>query len=41
MDPHQLISLVGPANNFAMGGLPMHLARVLLSEGKPFLKNYF
>ena len=24
MNPHQLIGLTGPANNFAMGGLPMH-----------------
>ena len=41
MDPHQLIGLVGPANNFAMGGLPMHLTRVLLSEGKTLLKELF
>ena len=27
MNPHQLIGLVGPANNFAMGGMPMHFAR--------------
>ena len=30
-----------PANNFAMGGLPMALARVLLSEGKPLPKTLF
>ena len=41
MDPHQLISLVSPANNFAMGGLPMHLTRVLLSEGKTLPKELF
>ena len=41
MDPHQLIGLVGPANNFAMGGLPMHLTRVLLSEGKTLPKELF
>ena len=35
MDPHQLLGLTGPANNFAMGGVPMHLANVLISEGKP------
>ena len=41
MNPHQLIGLVGPANNFAMGGLPMHLARVLLMEGKSLPKELF
>ena len=41
MNPHQLISLVSPANNFAMGGLPMHLTRVLLMEGKSLLKELF
>ena len=35
MNPHQLIGLTGPANNFAMGGIPMHFANVLISEGKP------
>ena len=35
MNPHQLVSLVGPANNFAMGGLPMHMANALIQEGKP------
>ena len=41
MNPHQLISLVGPANKFAMGGIPMHFANVLISEGKPILKILF
>ena len=41
MDPHQLVSLVSPANNFAMGGLPMNLARVLLMEGKSLPKELF
>ena len=41
MNPHQLIGLVGPANNFAMGGLPMHLARVPLMEGKSLPKELF
>ena len=41
MDPHQLIGLVGPANNFAMGGLPMNLTRVLLMEGKSLPKELF
>ena len=35
MNPHQLIGLTGPANNFAMGGIPMHFANILISEGKP------
>ena len=35
MNPHQLIGLTGPANNFAMGGIPMHFANVLILEGKP------
>ena len=30
-----------PANNFAMGGLPMHFAKALLTEGKPIPKTLF
>ena len=41
MNPHQLISLVGPANNFAMGGVPMHLAQILLMEGQSLPKHLF
>ena len=41
MNPHQLIRLVGPANNFAMGSLPMHLAQALLMEGKSLPKELF
>ena len=41
MDPHQLVSLVSPANNFAMGGLPMNLTRVLLKEGQSLPKHLF
>ena len=41
MDPHQLVGLVGPANNFAMGGLPMNLTRVLLMEGQSLPKHLF
>ena len=41
MDPHQLVGLVGPANNFAMGGTPMHLARILLQEGHFLPKHLF
>ena len=36
-----LIGMVDPANNFTMGGLPMHLAKVLLMEGKPLPKELF
>ena len=32
MNPHQLVSLVGPANNFAVGSTPMHLALILLKD---------
>ena len=35
MNPHQLIGLVGPTNNFTMGGISMHFANVLIAEGKP------
>ena len=41
MDPHQLVGPVGPANNFAMGGMPMHLARILLKEGHSLPKHLF
>ena len=41
MDPHQLISLVGPTNNFMMGGTPMHLARILLQGGHSLPKHLF
>ena len=35
MNPNQFIGLTGPANNFAMGGIPMHFANILISERKP------
>ena len=35
MNPHQLVGLTGPANNFAMGGIPMHFANILIAKGKP------
>ena len=41
MDPHQLIGLVRPTNNFAMGGTPMHLARILLQDGHSLPKHLF
>ena len=41
MNPYQLLGLVRPANNFAMGGMPMHLARILLLEGKSLPEHLF
>ena len=41
MDPTSMMNDLDPANNFAMGGLPMALARALLLEGKPFPKTLF
>ena len=41
MDPAMLFGDLDPANNFAMGGLPMHFAKVLLTEGKPIPKTLF
>ena len=41
MDPHRLVRLVSPANNFALGVLPMHLTKVLLMEGKSLPKHLF
>ena len=36
-----MLNDLDPANNFAMGGLPMHFAKVLLTEGKPIPKTLF
>ena len=33
MNPHQLVGLVGPANEFAMNGLAMHFAQILIVDG--------
>ena len=41
MNPHQLVGLVRPVNNFAMGGMPMHLAQILLMEGQSLPKHLF
>ena len=41
MNSHQLVGLVGPTNNFAMGGLPMSLTSILLNEGKSLPKELF
>ena len=39
MNPHQLVGLVGPANNFALGSIPMHFARILL-QGRHTLPSH-
>ena len=41
MDPDMMLNDLDPANNFAMGGLPMALARALILEGKPLPKTLF
>ena len=41
MNPHQLFGLTGPANNFAMGGLPMHFANILIVDGKQVPQTLF
>ena len=35
MNPHWLVGLTGPGNNFAMGGMLMHFTNILIAEGKP------
>ena len=41
MDPAMMLNDLDPANNFAMGGLPMAMARVLLLVGKPLPTTLF
>ena len=41
MDPAMLLGDLDPANNFTMGGLPMHFAKVLIAEGKSIPKILF
>ena len=41
MDPAMLLGDMDPANNFAMGGLPMHFAKILISQGKSIPKTLF
>ena len=41
MNPHRLLGLTGPANNFAMGGLPMHFANILIADGKQVPQTLF
>ena len=36
-----LLGDMDPANNFAMGGLPMHFAKILISQGKSIPKTLF
>ena len=38
---YQLVGLTGPANNFAMGGLPMHFANILIADDKPMPHTLF
>ena len=40
MNPHQLVGLVGPANEFAMNGLAMHFACILIAGGHTLLPVY-
>ena len=41
MNPHRLLGLTGPTNNFAMGGLPMHFANILIADGKQVPQTLF
>ena len=41
MNPHQLVRLTGPTNNFAMGGLPMHFVNILIASGKQVPQTLF
>ena len=41
MNPYQLVGLTTPANNFAMGGIPMHFANILIADGKPMPQTLF
>ena len=40
-NPHRLVGLTGPANNFVMGGLPMHFAGILIADEKPVPHTLF
>ena len=41
MNPHQLVGLVRPANNFAVGSTPMHLTWLLLKDGHTLPPHLF
>ena len=40
-NPHRLVGLTGPANNFAIGWLPMHFAGILIADKKPVPHTLF
>ena len=41
MNPHQLVGLVGPANEFTINGLAMHFARILIAGGHTLPSHLF
>ena len=41
MNPHQLLYLTRPTNNFTMGGHPMHVANILIADGKQVPQTLF
>ena len=41
MNQHQLIGLVGPANEFAMNSLAMHFAHILIAGGHTLPSHLF
>ena len=41
MNQHQLIGLVGPANEFAMNGLAMHFMCILIAGGHTLPSHLF
>ena len=41
MHPAMMLNDLDPANNFAMGGLPMAMVRALFLEGKPLPTTLF
>ena len=41
MDPAFMLNDLDPANNFAMGGIPIPMARSLLFDAKPLPKTLF
>ena len=38
---YQIVGLTRPANNFAMGGLPMHFVNILIANNKPVPHTLF
>ena len=40
-NPNRLVGLTGPANNCAMGGLPIHFASILIADEKPVPHTLF